>query len=273
MTGEAPTPPGYLRHYSATGQPVVLVGEILSGHAAWSAHADRLVGRWRVIAVSPLVVVSAAAGERPPHGWGVPMETDALAQSLDALGLPDFHLVGWSLGGAIALDFALNAPHRVRSLTLVEPQVRWVMRGLGRQTPADAEDERYVRSLATSGIDEPTLAGFLHWAGAVPRDQDPRQHRAWRLAWANRVALASAWRVQAHEDSLARLARLTMPMLLVRGDATTGADARMTDALGELLPQARWLVLAGGHSSHLLDPDGFAVALEATLRDGEARRF
>ena len=38
---------------------------------------------------------------------------------LDALGIADVHLVGHSLGGAIALRSALDAPHRVRSLALI----------------------------------------------------------------------------------------------------------------------------------------------------------
>ncbi|GAA4627683.1 alpha/beta hydrolase [Actinoallomurus vinaceus] len=58
-------------------------------------------------------------------GRGGPMDirqqaADALGL-LDALGLPSAHLLGYSYGAVIALETALSAPARVRSLTLLEP--------------------------------------------------------------------------------------------------------------------------------------------------------
>jgi pimeloyl-ACP methyl ester carboxylesterase len=40
---------------------------------------------------------------------------------LDALGVPSAHVVGYSYGAVIALEVALSAPDRVRSLALLEP--------------------------------------------------------------------------------------------------------------------------------------------------------
>ena len=45
------------------------------------------------------------------------MTTDALALA-DSLGLDTFHLLGYSMGGAIAQRLTLTAPERVRTLTL-----------------------------------------------------------------------------------------------------------------------------------------------------------
>jgi pimeloyl-ACP methyl ester carboxylesterase len=48
---------------------------------------------------------------------------DDLAAVIDALGLPQVHLVGWSMGGGVALQYLVDRPgeHRVASLTLVAP--------------------------------------------------------------------------------------------------------------------------------------------------------
>ncbi|MDT5080582.1 MAG: hypothetical protein QOJ80_5219 [Mycobacterium sp.] len=57
------------------------------------------------------------------RGWPISVEqqaSDALGL-LDALGLASAHLLGYSYGGAIALEVALSAPGRVLSLTLLEP--------------------------------------------------------------------------------------------------------------------------------------------------------
>jgi pimeloyl-ACP methyl ester carboxylesterase len=40
--------------------------------------------------------------------------------------MEDVHLVGWSNGGRMALDFALAHVGRVRSLTMIEPSAPWL---------------------------------------------------------------------------------------------------------------------------------------------------
>ncbi len=261
-----PTPEGYLREYPGSGPPLVLVGEILGGGASWSAHAERLSPRWRVRTVTPLAVVHAARGELPPPGWGIPTERQALADALAETGDWEVHLAGWSMGGAIALDFALAFPGRVRTLTLVEPQVRWLLRALGRETALEREETQWFRSLVDGPITERHLGEFLFRVGAVAPDEEPQQSRAWRLAWANRLALRSAWGVAAHEDAPARLQGLGIPLLLVRGDSTDTLDRAMVEGLAELLPAAQRLVLPGAHTSHMTAIDGFLDAFEAFLR-------
>jgi 3-oxoadipate enol-lactonase len=57
------------------------------------------------------------------RGWPISVQqqaADALGL-LDALGLPSAHLLGYSAGAVIALETALSAPARVRSLALLEP--------------------------------------------------------------------------------------------------------------------------------------------------------
>ena len=49
----------------------------------------------------------------------------------DAMSLTEFHVIGHSLGGALALSLALSAPSRVRSCTLIASA------GLGREINAD----------------------------------------------------------------------------------------------------------------------------------------
>src|ERR1700739_43074 len=48
---------------------------------------------------------------------------DDLAAAIEALGLDTVHLVGWSMGGGVVLQYLVDRPgtHRVASLTLVDP--------------------------------------------------------------------------------------------------------------------------------------------------------
>lgn len=49
---------------------------------------------------------------------------------MDELGIGSAHLVGNSMGGRVAIEIGLQAPHRVRALGLLCPAVAWVKRGL-----------------------------------------------------------------------------------------------------------------------------------------------
>lgn len=79
--------------------------------AGWRAYAIDLRGCGRTESSS-----SGAASE-----YTIPRLADDLAGFVERFELPAFHLVGHSLGGAVALQFALGCPERVRSLTLVAP--------------------------------------------------------------------------------------------------------------------------------------------------------
>ena len=56
----------------------------------------------------------------PGEGYTLEQMSDDLLGFLDGLGISDFHLLGHSLGGMIALRFVLAHPQRVRSLVLMD---------------------------------------------------------------------------------------------------------------------------------------------------------
>ncbi len=47
--------------------------------------------------------------------------SDDLAAFVESLGLPTFHLFGWSLGGNVVMQYAIDYPGKLRSLTLQAP--------------------------------------------------------------------------------------------------------------------------------------------------------
>lgn len=65
---------------------------------------------------------------------------DAMYQTLDALGIDTFYLLGNSLGGAAALGMAIAKPERVTKLVLMAPGGGWVPMG---PTPTEGQKEMF----------------------------------------------------------------------------------------------------------------------------------
>jgi pimeloyl-ACP methyl ester carboxylesterase len=106
-------------HWTSLGKgpPVVLIMGLGCSSALWFRVAPRLARRHRVILLDNrgvgLTRTAAAVVHRVPH-----MAAD-VAAVLDAAGEPEAHVVGFSMGGMIAQQFAVDFPGRVRSLTLL----------------------------------------------------------------------------------------------------------------------------------------------------------
>jgi pimeloyl-ACP methyl ester carboxylesterase len=82
---------------------------------------------------------------------------DALYQTLDALGLERFHLLGNSLGGAAAIAMAQARPERVTGLVLMAPGGGWLPFG---PTPTEGQKEMF-RYYNGGGPTEKKMANFI----------------------------------------------------------------------------------------------------------------
>jgi len=105
---------------AGSGEPLLAIHGNLSNGAAWREQLALLPAGVRGIAPD---LRGFGSSERAPVDAtrGVRDFSDDLAALLDALELDAVRLAGHSLGGAVALQFALDHPERVRSLLLVAP--------------------------------------------------------------------------------------------------------------------------------------------------------
>ncbi|QXI30749.1 alpha/beta fold hydrolase [Pseudomonas vanderleydeniana] len=105
--------------------PLVLLHGSLSNAAAWMFDAANWSRHFRVYALDMIGEAGGSAAIRPA------LASDAharwLGEVLQQLGIDQVALVGASLGGWLAVDFASRHPQRVRQLVLLYPS------GIGRQ--------------------------------------------------------------------------------------------------------------------------------------------
>jgi pimeloyl-ACP methyl ester carboxylesterase len=98
------------------GEPLVIVMGLSADHLAWATQVPEWSKHHRVIEFDNRDVGQSSYADGPYEIADMAQDTLALA---DELGLDSFHLLGMSMGGAIAQEAALAAPDRIRTLTLV----------------------------------------------------------------------------------------------------------------------------------------------------------
>lgn len=247
--------------------PIVLVPGGLSGWVSWKPHAEVLSRRHKVVRVQLLNMFFAESGRTPGPEYTLRTESEALKNTLDALGVERLNLVGWSHGGAVALDFALNHTDQLSTLTLIEPAAYWVGLSQGKYREEVEEFAALFKSFSDPPTDE-DLIGFLNLNHLVPPGMNPRETPRWPVWSAMKMSLLSLNTVLEHRDSIERLRKLRdVPMLLVKGKESVGFNFDGVDLIAKTSgANARMLVLPDGHASHIVAQDQFIAAFEEFLR-------
>jgi len=183
----------------------------------------------------------------------------ALAAMLDAQRLPQVVLVGYSLGGRVALAFAARYPQRVKALLLVSahPGLREAEARRARRQA----DARRAQALRTDGL--PTFLDAWYRLPVFGLETPPasllarrRENRAEDIA---RVIAEMSPGVQ--PPLWDALARLPLPVGYVAGarDAKYAALARQ---IQHVRPDAQvWIFPNTGHMVHLEAPHALAEVI------------
>jgi pimeloyl-ACP methyl ester carboxylesterase len=208
------------------GSPLVLLhGGVQSIDLSFAGLIPQLVGRHRVIGVELQGHGRTADIDRKSTSTALAGDVVAL---LDHLGVDRAHVLGFSLGAAVALELAVSHPDRVRSVVPIAEPVR---------PEGMHEDLRDPSRWATS-TRMPTAQDFADMQETYTRLSPHPEHFAEFMAGqAKSAADLKGW-------SDEQLAGITAPVLLVIGDhdfVTVEHGALMK----ELIPGSQLAVLPG----------------------------
>jgi pyruvate dehydrogenase E2 component (dihydrolipoamide acetyltransferase) len=224
------------------GRPIVLIHGFGGDLNNWLFVQPALSERHRVIALD----LPGHGGSAKDVGAGdLGTLAAALSGFMRAIDVPKAHLVGHSLGGAVALRAALDHPAQVASLTLVCPA------GLGEEIdPAFTAD--FIAASRRKQL-EPVLAKLFVNADLVSRDMVEDLLRFKRLDGAREALTAiraANFDGRQREVLRGRLGELgDIPVQVVWGAEDRIIPARHADALPATV---RTHVLAGaGHMPHV----------------------
>jgi pimeloyl-ACP methyl ester carboxylesterase len=183
-------------------------------------------------------------GAAPPPGYSIALEVDAALRAADAVGFQTFHLVGYSGGGAVALDLAAAHPQRVRSLAIFEPANL-----MGERDDYErAWDASFRRQLSAVPADR-MVAEFTRLQlrpGVEPPAPPPGPAPDWM---AKRPAGLDAMMDAFDRDKLdrARLRSFRRPVYLAYGELTAEYMVHRVGLLAALLPDVWIQAYAGVH--------------------------
>jgi pimeloyl-ACP methyl ester carboxylesterase len=272
---------GHDLHYVAAGAgaPLTFLHGVLGSHRVWTGLTEDLATDHYVVAPD---LFGCGASDRPRADYSLGGHAGVVRDLLDTLDLSRVTMVGHSLGGGIAMEFAYLFPQRVDGLVLVASG------GLGREVNlllraptlplaelvlpvvasawARRQGNALARGLKMVGVRGSTDVAEA-WHG-FEQLSDGDSRRAF-LATIRSVVGPDGQRVSAAE----LLPRITVPTLLVWGGRDRMIPLAHAQAALELMPNARLEVFEkAGHFPHLDEPERFAALMRDFTADLASRK-
>jgi pimeloyl-ACP methyl ester carboxylesterase len=258
-------------HYQITGNPqghkLVFLHGLMGSAANWMRVIPAFQEQFHILCFDQR---GHGRSFHPESGYHPRDYAHDLKLILEELGWNSSALVGHSMGGRNALEFALHFSRLVKVLVLedIGPEANWgaferIERLLSLvPTPfanrAEAKDffeNRYPQKISFYPQPEVVSRFFLSNI-----EQKPDGTQDWRFA---KDAILQSMREGRNEDRWDALANLKMPVLIVRGANSPDLPRPVYDRMLATLPSARGVEIPGaGHWVHFEQLEAFIRVLK-----------
>lgn len=243
-------------HYVTGGQgvPLIVIHGGLNGAGAWRKTVTELSKNYTVYVPD---LPGFGHSEETNTDYYVPEYVDFVEEFAKSLGLESFYLMGHSLGGGIAANYALKSPKKVKKLVLVNSMflgkeiALWIrffshpaFRYLGTATLAILKGVKWIadRILSPGKFVSPISRGSISLGRKMTTLKEQTQVLSQRLS------------------------EIMMPTLIIWGAKDPILPAQHAYAAAKLIPDCQVKVFAdGGHSVYRQKPAEFIKLLVAFL--------
>ena len=235
------------------GQSLVLLHAFVADNRLWDAQFSAFAQHYHVVRFDMRGFNNSSMSPEP-----FSYRRD-LYELLNFLDIRQAHLLGSSMGGRVAMDFALEHPEMVRSLVLVAPEIG------GNEPTGEPPSEllAFFQAMQQGEIDQAADLAVQIWldgpnrtAGEVPAQIRSRMRE---MNVANMQNWAAVGREQPLEPpNIARLDELVAPTLIIVGDQDYELNRTAADLLAGKIAGAQKAIIAGtAHLPNLEKPAEF----------------
>jgi len=234
------------------GETIVLINGLADDLETWALQVDDLLSAgYRVLRFDNRGVGQSS---KPAGPYSSTMLADDAKALADSLGLTGFHLMGVSMGGMIAQEYALSYPQDLRSVTFActyaapgpfcsRMFAMWADMAPVLGVPFVMRD---VTLWAFTGQFFEERPGELAEFETAMRYMDQPVH-----AYLGQLAV-----IQGH-DTTGRLGQLTVPSLVLAGEADILIPVALSRRIHEAIPGSEWATVTGGHACLWEHPASF----------------
>lgn len=250
------------------GPALLLLHGFTGSSTTWAPYAEA----WREFTTIAVDLLGHGRSDCPvdPGRYRMEQCVEDLLMLLDHLEIQQTAVLGYSMGGRVAMHLALQAPERLWALVLESASP-------GIEDAVERESRRRADMALAETIEREGIAAFVDRWQALPlfasQSQLPitvrEQLRRQRLG-NNPQGLANSLRglgAGMQEPVLQRLRRLQTPTLLLAG-ALDGKYCELARQMSATLPYGRVKIMPDvGHALHLEQPALFAGAVQRFLHE------
>ena len=245
------------------GPPVVFAHGTLMDRTMFAPQIEALADEYRATAYD-----LRARTDRYAPGYDLGELSEDCGAVLDGLGEERAVIAGMSMGGFVALRFALAYPDRVRGLVLIDSMAT---------THTDEERERFRSAIEPlAGSREPVYRALAEGSapllfGETTMAENPALVEEWIDRWVTYPGEAvyhelGSWLDR--PDVTDRLSEIDVPVLIVHGEEDASIEPERAEAMLEHLPDARMAVIpAAGHTANLERPKPVNDAMRSFLEE------
>lgn len=258
----------YRRFGASQGVPLMLFQRFRGTMDHWDPALLEVVAKERPVIVFDNAGVGASTGE---VGTEIAGAAKSAAAFVDALGLSQIDALGWSMGGTVVQQLALDRPGLIRRLVLAGT-------GPGGVAEAPRAPEKVWQVAAKPVNDDEDFLYLFFTPSQASRDAGIASLRRLdrRLAaskavvkpesWKNQAGAIAAW-AMGKSSAYARLAEITAPALVANGVHDVMIHAYNSYAMAQKLPNAQLLLYPdSGHGFLFQYPDQFGRQVNDFLR-------
>lgn len=240
---------------------VLLLHGLASSSADWELQLPALTPSYRVLAPDAR---GHGLSPKPLGPYFIPNMVADVVALLDQLQIPTAHVIGLSMGGAMAQQLTITQPARVKTLTLVNTFAKVRLNGLNGLW-------RFFRRLyalqfgTLRDLGEPVMAAMF----PKPEQAGIRRLGLDRFLKYNtdKEVYKSLLHANLRFDSRRQLASIQRPTLIVTGDRDLTVPMSCKTELRDKIPQAQFVIIPdSGHATPIDQAERFNEVLVMFLK-------